>query len=174
MEERLSLRGTIMFILINAFFFNNHAKGARGGAIDIVTAGFIEFKECNFNLNIAANGAGGAISAKTTFMKIESCLFKENVAYYGGAISYYADDFKIFYMTSVAFVQNVAIEGGALFLSQTDGIWFDLDFNGNDAAKFGDALFQVKDANMNCKKINYHKDTVEHWSNPNNIYEFSF
>jgi len=158
------LSGDGNFFFNKCIFTGNQAKGLFGGAVIYVGAageGSITFEECSFNLNIALQGSGGAISGFTGFMNFRSCLFKENIAQYGGAISYFGQDSSAsrLEMIKVAFGNNLAEEGGGMYFGRTLFKVFDVDFKDNDAATYGDAYVQFAESDTIGEKIDTHKDT---------------
>jgi len=151
-------------------FSENNAKGRGAGAIALYGGYlFVEFKECNFNLNVVNNikGVGGAIyTGGSVELKLESCLFKENIASFGGAIFREVDGKPLkFEMNRVAFVNNVAIEGGGIHMKNTFCYWYDVDFEGNEATQNGDGYLAEDRIRMEGSKIDLHKDTTVTWCN---------
>jgi len=161
------LAGKSNFFFLKCIFFGNNSKLGYGGAL-VLGEGHFEFKECNFNLNVAENG--GAIFAYNGDLQLDSCLLKENIASYGGAINSFGGKEKLFNMRSVAFVSNVAISGGGIYYDNMNSDWFDVDFSGNEAADYGDAYLQLYDVTLEAAKLNLNKDTAFAYGNKDTVF----
>jgi len=117
-------------------FINN--KAMFGGAIVNQEKSTLTMTKCIFKNNKASRGDGGAICNNGGTMKLTSCTFIANTAYYnGGAIDVSGESTLI----KCTFKNNKAgAYGGAIINGRKTLVLKDSTFTNNQAKKFGGAI----------------------------------
>lgn len=136
--------------------------GGRGGGLLITnlttnTPSSPTIANVIFDGNIANDefGSGGAVAmlydVGPTFTNVE---FRNNSAYYGGALFMSADyDFNPEF-TSVLFEHNSAVRGGAVYQTNTASIFTDAVFDSNTSTVFGGAM-HVSGGGANFVRVDF-------------------
>ena len=140
----------------NVVFVGNTA--AEGGAV-FVKSGEASFENCFFDGNAASVGNGGAVSTSSTF-SLDNTAFRNNTsASYGGAL--FVDGDSESTLTDVVFVDNSAINGGAIAQNGQFLRVSNANFSRNAASEKGGAAFIATNALLLADAANFLDNTAD-------------
>ena len=125
------------FVAIRGCVFVANAADESGGAI--FADGYrIEIRDCNFESNTSLCG-GGVYAPSSGSLLIANCDFSLNTAELGGAACF---RYSRPYLSGCLFEQNVAREGGAIYLAgELSSVIIGCSFSQNLGVDKGGALF---------------------------------
>ena len=112
-----------------------------GGAMHVTQYSEADVTGCTFTKNVATNNAGAVSMSLETIVNFTDCDFAENEAANGGATL--VSNNATVSMKNVLFEDNKASNnGGALNLGESTITFNNVDFISNEAGKHGGALYQ--------------------------------
>jgi len=124
----------------NCSFVDNQSK-ERGGALVVGGTGYLTISDTSFIGNESTNSTGGAImQGGVDNLTLEYCIFKENEAIDGGAISFQLD---YTLLNGCLFDGNIALRDGGAISAQSAGITdvANSTFVNNRAGIYGGAIY---------------------------------
>ena len=138
-------------------FTGNEAEG-QGGAINLMgntghPSENVTISYSFFSKNIAPNSEGGAIYSQAEgTTKVDNCTFVENEAINGGALCVRTDDGPINICDSKFYNNSVTSEGGAIYMDSPNILVDSCDFTNNTAGEIGGAISIDREGPKNANK----------------------